>query len=127
MSSTAAVFPLPYFQVYSSSKHYLEAFHHGLTIEYPDFVYLLVRPHFVSTKMVYGKESFDSVNAKQHVSGVLREFGRLPLTYGHWKHMLIGYLAELCPRTILNLITKNVGLEWIDDHEKARKEGISLD
>ena len=109
VSSIAGTIPMPYYNIYSATKSYVDILSRSLTYEYPSVDLLSLRPSEVSTPMTFNKDvDIFTITAEQCAEGLVDQIGqRETATYGHWRHQLQGWLYESVPEGFFNYIFKN--------------------
>jgi short-subunit dehydrogenase len=98
---------IPYVNVYSSTKAFLNNFSLSLSYENPNIDIICIAPLWVSTKMTRSKPSFFVVEPKDIVISALLKIGILNFTYGNWRHSILAFLLNMVPDFIFSRIMLN--------------------
>ena len=93
---------IPYVNVYSSSKAFINNFSLSLSFENPNIDILCVAPLWVSTKMTRAKPSFFVVEPRNIVISSLLKIGISNFTYGNWRHSILAKFFNLIPDFIFS-------------------------
>ena len=99
ISSFAGQIPVPFLQVYSATKSFIDFFSSCLRQEYADKgvdVQCLL-PVYVSTKMSCLSPSFDTPSSETYVRQALGVLGIHCRTQGYWAHALQAYVLTSLP------------------------------
>ncbi|XP_054159866.1 uncharacterized protein LOC128958076 [Oppia nitens] len=98
VSSQASEIPFPLYATYSASKAFHTFLSDSLSIEYASkgIVIQTVVPNQVKTKLTTNVDMpLISVTPEDYVSAAIKTVGIENYTYGHWKHKLLAFLANL--------------------------------
>jgi 17beta-estradiol 17-dehydrogenase / very-long-chain 3-oxoacyl-CoA reductase len=98
---------IPYVNVYSSTKAFLNNFSLSLSYENPDIDIICVAPLWVSTKMTRSKPSLFVVEPRDIVISCLLKIGTLKFTYGNWRHSILAIFINMIPGFIFSRIMLN--------------------
>lgn len=105
IASIAGTLPLSYYNVYSATKAYVDRLSHTLAYEHPEIDIISIRPSEVSTPMTNNKElDIFTIKAEDCAEGIVNDLGSGPMSYGHWRHKLQGWLYEDVPEKLFMFI-----------------------
>jgi len=111
LSSTAAVFPMPFLNIYSSTKVAIDYFSRALQTEYRSTGIIIqsVIPYFVTTNMSkIRKTSFFIPTPTDYVREALKTVGFEDRTFGYPVHKLQGWLTEFMVHFFPMRATSNI-------------------
>jgi len=95
--------PTPGVSIYSASKAFIKSFSLCLGFELKDYKHidiLCVCPFWVRTGMVRLKKSFFVLEPEDVVYSSLWKIGIIKLTYGNWRHSLLGICFNIIPKRL---------------------------
>lgn len=111
LSSTAAVHPMPFLNIYSATKVCVDYFARALQTEYRSkgIIIQSVIPFFVTTNMSrIRKTSLFVPSPRDYVRGQLKTIGLEDRTFGYWAHKIQGWGVEFMVHFFPNQITSNI-------------------
>ncbi|GAB6022362.1 hypothetical protein CHUAL_006483 [Chamberlinius hualienensis] len=111
LSSTAAVYPMPFLNVYSATKVCVDYFSRALQTEYRSKGVIIqsVIPYFVATNMSKIKKTSTFVpNPTAYVRGQLKTIGLEDRTFGYLAHKLQGWGVEFMVHFFPSQITNSI-------------------
>ena len=105
--------------MYSGNKAAIEYFTRVISLENPQHIFLDLAPGSVSTKGTGRPPRGDCITATDCVKGALKFIGRTPVTYGHWKHRVMGAFMKIAPARIINGAMLKLSLKIADSRKKT--------
>ena len=98
ISSVMGTVPIAGRALYSATKAFNDHFSKALSYAYNSKIDMMtVRPQWIRTRWISNFPHFFSIPPDELVDGALNELGKCKVTYGHWKHRIIGPLYKHYP------------------------------
>ncbi|KAM3133944.1 hypothetical protein pb186bvf_013910 [Paramecium bursaria] len=95
LSSMQGKFPIPFTQIYSGTRAFVDLFSRSLDQEYINIDVLSLRPFYVQTQMVKHQSDLSTITPTQCAQGGLLRVGLVRESFGHWRHRLIGFIYDI--------------------------------
>lgn len=102
ISSSSVFVPTPFFNVYPSSKIFVNKFVKSLQIEESPYIdHQIVTPFFVQSKLSKAEPSFTVPTAEQFVKSAIATIGVVDITCGCFVHEILKVVVQCIPPAIL--------------------------